>query len=199
MQDEKTLMVSLSNPSIVVQKYWRIGTVEMILPNIPSIFCQQLHQVTLKKAVRVASTSCAMLIRTNNLTSTLTSRIPSSHSEFSPLEQNVLSFRFASKTVVILLVDSGVIVFFLNPYSAHSQVSGQLLVAELHQVLMEHEVTCHRTCFSLQLGGTTLDGLTKLCSIQGMQDGALIKVVEGNCLILTSDLTVVKLGPGSTL
>ncbi|KAM9348865.1 clustered mitochondria protein homolog [Symphorus nematophorus] len=58
------------------------------------------------------------------------------------------------------------------------QVAGQLLVAELHQVLMEHEITCHRTCFSLQLGGTTLDSLTELCSIQGIQDGALIKVVE---------------------
>uniref|UniRef100_A0A671X2B0 Clustered mitochondria protein homolog n=1 Tax=Sparus aurata TaxID=8175 RepID=A0A671X2B0_SPAAU len=58
------------------------------------------------------------------------------------------------------------------------QVSGQLLVAELHQVLMEHEVTCHRTCFSLQLGGTALDSLTELRSIQGIQDGALIKVVE---------------------
>ncbi|XP_042355264.1 clustered mitochondria protein homolog [Plectropomus leopardus] len=58
------------------------------------------------------------------------------------------------------------------------QVSGQMLVAELHQVLMEHEITCHRTCFSLQLGGTTLDGLTELSSIRGLQDGALIKVVE---------------------
>lgn len=144
-------------------------------------------------------TSCSVLMRTNNLTSTLTPRIPSSRSEFSLLEQKVLSFRFASKTVVILLVDSSVFVFFLNPYSLHSQVSGQLLVAELHQVLMEHEVTCHRTCFSLQLGDTTLDGLTKLCSIQGMRDGALIKVVEGNCLILTSDFSGVELGPRSTL
>ncbi|XP_035812469.2 clustered mitochondria protein homolog isoform X2 [Amphiprion ocellaris] len=58
------------------------------------------------------------------------------------------------------------------------QVSGQMLVAELHQVLMDHEVTCHRTCFSLQLGGMALDGLTELRSIQGIQDGALIKVVE---------------------
>ncbi|XP_049448798.1 clustered mitochondria protein homolog [Epinephelus fuscoguttatus] len=58
------------------------------------------------------------------------------------------------------------------------QVSGQMVVAELHQVLMEHEITCHRTCFSLQVGGTTLDNLTDLHSIQGIQDGALIKVVE---------------------
>ncbi|XP_070700176.1 clustered mitochondria protein homolog [Pempheris klunzingeri] len=58
------------------------------------------------------------------------------------------------------------------------QVSGQMLVVELHQVLMDHEITCHRTCFSLQVGGTVLDGLTELRSIQGIQDGGLIKVVE---------------------
>ncbi|KAM7398191.1 hypothetical protein PAMA_006202 [Pampus argenteus] len=58
------------------------------------------------------------------------------------------------------------------------QVSGQMLVAELQQVLMDHELTCHRTCFSLQLGGVMLDGLTELHSIQGIQDGGLIKVVE---------------------
>ncbi|XP_042286092.1 clustered mitochondria protein homolog isoform X1 [Thunnus maccoyii] len=58
------------------------------------------------------------------------------------------------------------------------QVSGQMLVAELQQVLMDHELTCHRTCFSLQLGGAVLDSLTELRSIQGIQDGGLIKVVE---------------------
>lgn len=55
-----------------------------------------------------------------------------------------------------------------------------MLVAELHQVLMDHEVTCHRTRFSLQLGGVVLDSLTELRSVQGIQDGALIKLVEGN-------------------
>ncbi|XP_031713035.1 clustered mitochondria protein homolog isoform X1 [Anarrhichthys ocellatus] len=58
------------------------------------------------------------------------------------------------------------------------QVSGQMLVAELHQVLMEHEISCHCTCFSLQLGGIALDSLSELCSVQGIQDGAQIKVVE---------------------
>uniref|UniRef100_UPI0037E941DA clustered mitochondria protein homolog n=1 Tax=Semicossyphus pulcher TaxID=241346 RepID=UPI0037E941DA len=58
------------------------------------------------------------------------------------------------------------------------QVSGQMLVAELHQVLMDHELTCHRTCFSLQLGGSVLDSLTELRAIQDIQEGALIKVVE---------------------
>ncbi|XP_047462158.1 clustered mitochondria protein homolog [Mugil cephalus] len=69
----------------------------------------------------------------------------------------------------------------IQPPGAESfelQVSGQMLVVELQQVLMDHEVTCHRTCFSLQLGGTALDSLAELRSIQGIQDGALIKVVE---------------------
>ncbi|XP_068572202.1 clustered mitochondria protein homolog isoform X2 [Cebidichthys violaceus] len=58
------------------------------------------------------------------------------------------------------------------------QVSSQMLVAELHQVLMEHEISCHCTCFSLQLRGIALDSLSELRSVQGIQDGALIKVVE---------------------
>uniref|UniRef100_A0A669BQ05 Clustered mitochondria homolog n=1 Tax=Oreochromis niloticus TaxID=8128 RepID=A0A669BQ05_ORENI len=58
------------------------------------------------------------------------------------------------------------------------QVSGQMLVVELHQVLMDHEITCHRTCFSLQLGGVTLDSLKELHSVPGIRDGAVIKMVE---------------------
>ncbi|XP_069002269.1 clustered mitochondria protein homolog [Embiotoca jacksoni] len=69
----------------------------------------------------------------------------------------------------------------IQPPGAESfelQVSGQMLVAELHQVLMDHEITCHRTSFSLQLGGVALESLAELHSIQGIQDRALIKVVE---------------------
>uniref|UniRef100_A0A3B3H675 Clustered mitochondria (cluA/CLU1) homolog b n=1 Tax=Oryzias latipes TaxID=8090 RepID=A0A3B3H675_ORYLA len=58
------------------------------------------------------------------------------------------------------------------------QVSAQMLVSDLQQVLMDHEFTCHRTCFSLQLEGTTLDCRAELRSIPGIQDGALIKEVE---------------------
>lgn len=61
------------------------------------------------------------------------------------------------------------------------QVPGQILVAELHQLLTEHEATCHRTCFSLRLGGVPLDGQAKLSSVQGVQEGAAIQVEEGNC------------------
>lgn len=54
-----------------------------------------------------------------------------------------------------------------------------MLVTELHQVLMDHEMTCQRTCFSLQLGGATLDALMELYLVPGIQEGTLIKVVEG--------------------
>lgn len=67
-----------------------------------------------------------------------------------------------------------------SQYCLCPQVSGHLLVVELQRVLMEHELTCHRTCFSLQLGGNTLDGLTKLRDVQGLQVGASLKVVEGS-------------------
>ncbi|GAA6219837.1 clustered mitochondria protein homolog isoform X2 [Lates japonicus] len=81
---------------------------------------------------------------------------------------------------IVELQETGFIVRIQPPgtESFELQVSGQMLVAELHQVLMDHEITCHRTCFSLQLGGTTLDSLTELRSIQGLHEGALIKLVE---------------------
>lgn len=64
-----------------------------------------------------------------------------------------------------------------------------MLVAEVHQLLMEHENTCHRTCFSLRLGGVPLDSHAKMSSIQGVQEGAVIKMEEGNCLLFYFFLT----------
>ena len=52
------------------------------------------------------------------------------------------------------------------------------LVQEIHQLLMDREETCHRTCFSLQLNGNTLDNFAELKSIEGLADGAVLKVVE---------------------
>ncbi|XP_064613214.1 LOW QUALITY PROTEIN: clustered mitochondria protein homolog [Liolophura sinensis] len=57
-------------------------------------------------------------------------------------------------------------------------VSSMELVQEIHQVLMDREDTCHRTCFSLQLDGLTLDNFAELKSIEGLKDGSLIKVTE---------------------
>ena len=59
------------------------------------------------------------------------------------------------------------------------QVSPQEMVQEIHQVMMDREDTCHRTCFSLQLDGNVLDNFAELKSIEGLKEGAVIKVVEG--------------------
>ena len=53
------------------------------------------------------------------------------------------------------------------------------LVQEIHQMLMDKEETCHRTCFSLQLDGLTLDNFNELKNIEGLKDGSLLKLVEG--------------------
>ena len=53
------------------------------------------------------------------------------------------------------------------------------LVQEIHQMLMDKEETCHRTCFSLQLDGLTLDNFNELKNIEGLTDGSLLKLVEG--------------------
>lgn len=52
------------------------------------------------------------------------------------------------------------------------------LVQEIHQLLMDREDTCHRTCFSLQLNGQVLDNFAELKSIEGLSEGILLKVVE---------------------
>lgn len=56
------------------------------------------------------------------------------------------------------------------------------MVQEIHQVLMDREDTCHRTCFSLQLDGNVLDNFAELKSIEGLQEGSVLKVVEGKIL-----------------
>lgn len=68
------------------------------------------------------------------------------------------------------------------------QVSPQEMVQEIHQVLMDREDTCHRTCFSLQLDGNVLDNFAELKSIEGLQEGSLLKVVEG--MLYSAELCV---------
>ena len=58
------------------------------------------------------------------------------------------------------------------------------LVQEIHQVLMDREETCHRTCFSLQLDGVTLDNFSELKSIENLKEGSVIKVVEGQLVFM---------------
>ncbi|XP_029475701.1 clustered mitochondria protein homolog isoform X2 [Rhinatrema bivittatum] len=58
------------------------------------------------------------------------------------------------------------------------QVSPKELVQEIIQVLMEHEDSCHRTCFSLQHEGTVLDNFAELSSVAGLKDDSMLKVIE---------------------
>lgn len=67
------------------------------------------------------------------------------------------------------------------------------MVQEIHQVLMDREDTCHRTCFSLQLDGNVLDNFAELKSIEGLQEGSLLKVVEGPILRLFFNIISIKI------
>uniref|UniRef100_A0A8C5LQ89 Clustered mitochondria protein homolog n=1 Tax=Leptobrachium leishanense TaxID=445787 RepID=A0A8C5LQ89_9ANUR len=58
------------------------------------------------------------------------------------------------------------------------QVSPKELIQEIIQVLMEHEDSCHRTCFSLQFEGNVLDNFSELRTVDGLNDGSVLKVVE---------------------
>ena len=53
------------------------------------------------------------------------------------------------------------------------------MVQELKQLLMDYEETCHRTCFSLQLNGSTLDNFIHMKSISDLQDGCVLKTIDG--------------------
>lgn len=67
---------------------------------------------------------------------------------------------------------------FAGNHVPETQVSSMELVQEIHHLLMDREDTCHRTCFSLQLNGVTLDNFAELKNIEGLADGSVIKVVE---------------------
>ncbi|KAJ1373937.1 hypothetical protein KIN20_036498 [Parelaphostrongylus tenuis] len=58
------------------------------------------------------------------------------------------------------------------------QVNSAEMVQELHQVLLERESTCHRTCFSLQFNGVSLDNFTEIRAVAGIVDGSVLHVVE---------------------
>ncbi|XP_052753173.1 LOW QUALITY PROTEIN: clustered mitochondria protein homolog [Galleria mellonella] len=81
---------------------------------------------------------------------------------------------------VVFIQDMGFTVKIVSPGAEplDIQVSSMELVQEIHQVLMDREDTCHRTCFSLQLDGVTLDNFAELKNIEGLKEGSIIKVVE---------------------
>ncbi|KAM6946469.1 clustered mitochondria protein homolog [Aplochiton taeniatus] len=86
----------------------------------------------------------------------------------------------ANEQEVIVIQDTGFTVKIQAPGAEpfDLQVSPQEMVQEIHQVLMDREDTCHRTCFSLQLDGNVLDNFAELKTIEGLQEGSLLKVVE---------------------
>ncbi|XP_028155522.2 clustered mitochondria protein homolog isoform X1 [Diabrotica virgifera virgifera] len=85
-----------------------------------------------------------------------------------------------NKDEVIFIQDVGFSVKIISPGAEpfDIQVSSMELVQEIHQLLMDREDTCHRTCFSLQLDGNTLDNFAELKNIEGLKEGSIIKVVE---------------------
>ena len=59
------------------------------------------------------------------------------------------------------------------------QFSFQDNVQDLRQVVLDRPESCYRTCFSLQIDGVRLDDFSELHMVEGLKDGATIKVVEG--------------------
>jgi len=68
------------------------------------------------------------------------------------------------------------------------------MVQELHQLLMDREDTCHRTCFSLHFNGITLDNFSELKAVEGIKEGSEIKVIEGSNMNFFIILTTMGVG-----
>ncbi|XP_017838364.1 protein clueless isoform X2 [Drosophila busckii] len=79
-----------------------------------------------------------------------------------------------------LMHDMGITVNISSPGTdvLSVQLSSMELVQEIHQLLMDREETCHRTCFSLQLDSVTLDNFAELKTIENLEQGSTIRVVE---------------------
>lgn len=81
----------------------------------------------------------------------------------------------------LVFIQDNLISITVTPPNAKSfevQVSPQEIVQELHHLLIDHETTCQRTCFSLRLDGVKMDNFSELKSIPGLESGCEIKVVE---------------------
>ncbi|GAB1604633.1 clustered mitochondria protein homolog [Argonauta hians] len=81
---------------------------------------------------------------------------------------------------IVVIQDTGFTVKIVCPGTEPFDltVSCMELVQEIHQVLMDREDTCHKTCFSLQCDGITLDNFAELKTIENLKDNSVIKVVE---------------------
>ena len=93
---------------------------------------------------------------------------------------------------IVLIQDLGFTVKIMSPGTEpfDIQVSSMELVQEIHQLLMDREDTCHRTCFSLQLDGNTLDNFAELKNIEGLKEGSVIKVSFITSVRLEDGLTI---------
>uniref|UniRef100_A0A914DXN8 Clustered mitochondria protein homolog n=1 Tax=Acrobeloides nanus TaxID=290746 RepID=A0A914DXN8_9BILA len=58
------------------------------------------------------------------------------------------------------------------------QINGNEMIQEIHQILLERESTCYRTCFRLQFDGLPLDLFTEIRNIPNFHSGDVLQVVE---------------------
>ena len=59
------------------------------------------------------------------------------------------------------------------------QISTGDLVHEIRLVLSDRESTCHRTCYSLQVEGTTIDLFAEIKQYEQIKDGCTVRLVDG--------------------
>uniref|UniRef100_A0A5K3EIG9 Clu domain-containing protein n=2 Tax=Mesocestoides corti TaxID=53468 RepID=A0A5K3EIG9_MESCO len=84
----------------------------------------------------------------------------------------------------LLSVDSidgatfNVTIVFPSSDTCSLQVAASEIVQEIYRALIEREESCHRTCFSLQFNGQTLDMFTDLKSVDGLGENSEIRVLE---------------------
>jgi len=59
------------------------------------------------------------------------------------------------------------------------QVTGTELVQELRQFIVERNESVYRTCIGLYHKGARLEEFMEIASIEGVEDGSVIKFEEG--------------------
>ena len=59
------------------------------------------------------------------------------------------------------------------------QLTNHDTVQDIRQVILEKPECCYRTCFSLYLATTRLDDFMELHDIPGLNEEAVVKVVDG--------------------